>query len=410
MSFRIPRRASLSVSASPLRKPALQPQISRTFFTSSNTSAKAVRYSTITRNALAASIGIVAAGGLGWSMRPETQLCDNGHLSPEEADAIRKRENGVTESSPMRLRMEAMIRQKQKEIVDALEKIDGQKFIVDAWARESGGGGVSCVLQDGNVFEKAGVNISIVYGALPPAAVQSMRAHHKSFDPSDDKVNFFAAGLSMVLHPKNPMAPTVHLNYRYFETMSEDGSPKSWWFGGGTDLTPSYLFDEDAIHFHRTLKEACDRHDPDYYPRFKKWCDNYFYVKHRNESRGIGGIFFDDLEDKDPEQLLSFVTDCLDSFIPSYIPILEKRKDLPFTQDEKDWQQLRRGRYVEFNLVHDRGTKFGLNTPHARIESILMSLPLTARWQYMHEPEKGTREYRMLEVLKNPREWVQPNA
>jgi len=228
----------------------------------------------------------------------------------------------------MRLRMEAMIREKQKEIVEALEKVDGKKFLVDAWEREGGdgGGGTSCVLQDGNVFEKAGVNISVVYGKLPPAAIQSMRAHHKSFDPSIENIDFFAAGLSMVLHPKNPMAPTVHLNYRYFETMNEDGTPRSWWFGGGTDLTPSYLFDEDAIHFHRTLKGACDRHDPEYYPKFKKWCDNYFYVKHRGESRGIGGIFFDDLEDKDPEQLLSFVTDCLSSFLPGYLPIIEKRK------------------------------------------------------------------------------------
>ncbi|KAF8245808.1 Coproporphyrinogen oxidase [Wilcoxina mikolae CBS 423.85] len=308
----------------------------------------------------------------------------------------------------MRLRMEAMIREKQKEIVDVLEKLDGKKFLVDAWEREggNGGGGTSCVLQDGNVFEKAGVNISVVYGKLPPAAVQSMRAHHKSIDPSIESIDFFATGLSMVLHPKNPMAPTVHLNYRYFETMNEDGTPKSWWFGGGTDLTPSYLFDEDAIHFHRTLKEACDRHDPEYYPRFKKWCDDYFFVKHRNESRGIGGIFFDDLEDKDPEQFLSFVTDCLSSFLPGYLPIIQKRKDLPFTQAEKDWQQLRRGRYVEFNLVNDRGTKFGLNTPSSRIESILMSLPLTARWQYMHAPEPGSREHRMLEVLRSPREWV----
>jgi coproporphyrinogen III oxidase len=255
---------------------------------------------------------------------PSPQLCEPASTSA--ADNVRKRENGVTETSPMRLRMEAMIRAKQAEIVSALEKVDGNKFVADEWERPAGGGGTSCVLQNGNVFEKAGVNISVVYGKLPHKAIMAMRAHHKSLDPTVDAIDFFAAGLSMVLHPKNPMAPTVHLNYRYFETMNEDGTPSAWWFGGGTDLTPSYLFDEDAIHFHKTLKEACDRHDPTYYAKFKKWCDDYFYIKHRNESRGIGGIFFDDLDDKEPEQLLAFATDCLGSFLPGYLPIIEKRK------------------------------------------------------------------------------------
>lgn len=227
----------------------------------------------------------------------------------------------------MRLKMEAFIKEKQKEIVAALEEVDGKKFTTDTWERKSsGGGGISCVLQGGNVFEKAGVNISVVYGKLPRSAVLKMRADHKNLDPTVESLDFFAAGLSMVLHPSNPMAPTVHLNYRYFETMNDDGSTQSWWFGGGTDLTPSYLFDEDAIHFHKTIKEACDGHDKRYYPAFKKWCDDYFYVKHRGESRGIGGIFFDDLDDKDPENLFSFVRDCLDAFLPSYLPIIEKRK------------------------------------------------------------------------------------
>jgi len=214
--------------------------------------------------------------------------------------------------------------------------------------------------------------------------------------------------LSLVLHPVNPMAPTVHLNYRYFETANKDGSTNAWWFGGGTDLTPSYLFDEDVIHFHRGIKEACDAHDKDYYSRFKKWCDEYFYVKHRQETRGVGGIFFDDLDDteKDQESLFAFVQSCLGAFLPSYLPIIQKRKEMPYTEKEKQWQQLRRGRYVEFNLVHDRGTAFGLNTPGARIESILMSLPLTARWQYQHEPEKGSREERLVNVLKKPVEWL----
>ncbi|KAF3927184.1 hypothetical protein ABW20_dc0103557 [Dactylellina cionopaga] len=270
----------------------------------------------------------------------------------------------------MRLRMEHFIKGQQTGIVATLSEIDGKPFKVDTWERSHGGGGISCILQDGNVFEKAGVNISIVYGKLPPAAVEKMRVDHKNIaSPTGEPLDFFAAGLSMVLHPHNPNAPTVHLNYRYFETVNPDGSSQSWWFGGGTDLTPSYLFDEDAIHFHKTIKEACDKHDKEYFPKFKKWCDEYFYVKHREEGRGVGGIFFDDLDDKDPEQLFAFVQDCLKAFLPSYVPIIERRKDMPFTPAEKEWQQLRRGRYVEFNLVHDRGTAFGLNTPGARVES-----------------------------------------
>ena len=325
-------------------------------------------------------------------------------------DARRKRESGVTQASPMRLRMEAFIKEQQNVIVEALEDVEGgAKFRRDTWQRPAGGDGISCVLQDGKVFEKAGVNTSIVYGTLPRAAIQKMRVNHKALsDPDIDSLEFFAAGLSLVLHPQNPHAPTVHLNYRYFETMDASGEGKAWWFGGGTDLTPSYLFEEDAIHFHRTIKDACDRHNREYYPRFKTWCDKYFRIPHRGECRGIGGIFFDDLDEdeKDQEELFSFVQDCLKAFLPSYLPILQRRVGLPYTVKEKAWQQLRRGRYVEFNLVHDRGTSFGLNTPGARVESILMSLPLTARWEYMHAPELGRREEKLLGVLKDPREWV----
>lgn len=325
-----------------------------------------------------------------------------------EKDAQKKREAAINEDSPMRLRMEKFIKDQQKSIVKELEKVDGKKFRKDEWERKNGGGGITCVLQDGNVFEKAGVNISVVYGTLPKPAIQKMRANHKRLDPSVESLDFFAAGLSMVLHPKNPMAPTVHLNYRYFETANPDGSSQAWWFGGGSDLTPSYLFDEDAIHFHKTLKQACDSHDKTYYPRFKKWCDEYFYNKHRGECRGVGGIFFDDLDEteRDQENTFAFIQDCLKSFIPSYLPILEKRKDMPFTDQEKDWQQLRRGKYVEFNLVHDRGTAFGLNTPGSRVESILVSLPLTATWKYMHEPEPKSREERLVDVLRDPKDWV----
>lgn len=309
----------------------------------------------------------------------------------------------------MRLRMEAFIKAQQKEIVSTLEFLDPtRKFRADTWTRPNGGGGISCVLQDGGVFDKAGVNTSIVYGTLPRSAIEKMRVNHKALDPEVESLEFFAAGLSCVLHPQNPNAPTVHFNYRYFETMDARGNCNAWWFGGGTDLTPSYLYDEDTIHFHRTIKEACDKHDRDYYPRFKQWCDKYFHIPHRGETRGVGGIFFDDLdeEEKDQEQLFSFVQDCLTAFLPSYLPLISKRKDMPFTEQEKEWQQLRRGRYVEFNLVHDRGTSFGLNTPGARVESILMSLPLTARWMYMHDTQKGSREERLLKVLREPAEWV----
>ncbi|CAH0041582.1 unnamed protein product [Clonostachys solani] len=325
-----------------------------------------------------------------------------------EKDALKKAEAGVTESSSMRLRMEKFIKEQQQIIVRELERVDGHKFRQDEWTRPNGGGGISCVLQDGNVFEKAGVGVSVVYGSLPKPAIAKMRANHKSMDPNVESLEFFAAGLSMVLHPRNPMAPTVHLNYRYFETANPDGTSQAWWFGGGSDLTPSYLFEEDAVHFHQTLKDVCDNHDKAYYPRFKKWCDEYFYNKHRGEGRGIGGIFFDDLDEAghDRENTFAFIQDCLKSFLPSYVPIIERRKNMNFNEKEKEWQQIRRGKYVEFNLVHDRGTAFGLNTPGSRVESILMSLPRTAEWKYMHEPEPNTRESLLTEILRNPKEWV----
>ncbi|KAI1311727.1 Coproporphyrinogen III oxidase [Xylaria venustula] len=353
------------------------------------------------------AIGAVCISGAAYKMAVQKPTKFDAR-SLAALDERNKRENGITDESPMRLRMEKFIREQQKEIVAALEEVDGMAFREDTWTRPNGGGGLSCVLQEGNVFEKAGVNISVVYGSLPKPAISKMRENHKSVDAEVDNLDFYALGLSLVLHPRNPMAPTVHLNYRYFETMRPDGTSQAWWFGGGSDLTPSYLFDEDAVHFHKTLKEACDKHDKDYYPRFKKWCDEYFSNKHRGESRGVGGIFFDDLDDTvaDSENTFSFIQDCLKSFLPSYLPIIEKRKDMPFTEKEKEWQQVRRGRYVEFNLVHDRGTSFGLNVPGSRVESILMSLPLTASWRYMYEPEPRSREQRLVEVLREPKEWV----
>ena len=363
----------------------------------------------------------------------------------------------------MRLRMEKFIKEQQQAIIKGLAEIENsggvatvggvvegkgdrapREFRQDEWQRKEGGGGITCVLQDGVVFEKAGVGVSVVYGKLPKAGILRMRANHRNLggsgsggdaDAVPESLEFFAAGLSLVVHPRNPMAPTVHLNYRYFETANPDGTTAdvmidngngngngnssgtgAWWFGGGADLTPSYLFDEDAIHFHRTLKDVCDRHSKTYWPRFKKWCDEYFYNKHRLESRGVGGIFFDDLDEDsggspeggptDKESLFAFVQDSLKAFLPSYAPIMARRKDMPFTEAEKEWQQIRRGRYVEFNLVHDRGTSFGLNTPGPRVESILMSLPLTASWKYMFEPEPKSREQRLVDVLRTPREWV----
>ncbi|RSM07492.1 hypothetical protein CDV31_008581 [Fusarium ambrosium] len=354
-----------------------------------------------------AAVALGAIAPLAYKMA-ETESLRLDPSTLADRDAQKKRESGVTEDSPMRLRMEKFIREQQAQIVAELERVDGKKFRKDEWERPNGGGGTTCVLQEGNVFEKAGLGVSVVYGSLPKPAIEKMRANHKTLDPNVESLDFFAAGLSMVLHPYNPMAPTVHLNYRYFETANPDGTSQAWWFGGGSDLTPSYLFDEDAIHFHKTLKTACDAHDKDYYPRFKKWCDEYFFNKHRGEGRGIGGIFFDDLDEseRDQENTFAFIQDCLKSFLPSYVPIIEKRKDMPFNEKEKDWQQIRRGKYVEFNLVHDRGTAFGLNTPGSRVESILMSLPLTASWKYMHEPEPKSREQRLVEVLRNPKEWV----
>jgi coproporphyrinogen III oxidase len=239
-----------------------------------------------------------------------------------------------------------------------------------------------------------------VHGELREEAARAMSA--RGVDTSDRR--FFATGLSLVIHPVNPFAPTVHANYRYFELGAED-EPAAWWFGGGADLTPSYLFEEDARHFHATLKALCERHDPAFWPRFKAWCDEYFFVKHRGEARGVGGIFFDDLHDRDPAALAAFAEDGLASFLPGYLPLLERRKDIPFTEAHRVWQRIRRGRYVEFNLVWDRGTHFGLRTD-ARIESVLMSLPLNAMWVTNHEVTPGSPEADIVAVLREPRDWV----
>jgi len=294
----------------------------------------------------------------------------------------------------------------QDQICAGIETSDGQaKFREDIWTRPEGGGGRTRVIENGAVFEKGGVNISAVHGKLP----DSMQ---KLFNVGE--ADFFACGLSLVLHPKSPMVPTVHANWRYFEMYPyyENSSPSGRlggsWFGGGQDLTPYYLFEEDAKHFHQTCKTACEKHNLDFYPKYKKQCDDYFWNAHRNEARGIGGLFFDYCkanEQMSIENWFNFVTEVGNSFLEAYLPIVEKRKNLLYSEAHRTWQEIRRGRYVEFNLVHDKGTLFGLKT-NGRIESILMSLPPRVQWVYDHHPEKGSEEEKLLKVLEKPIDWV----
>ncbi|KAJ2156466.1 Coproporphyrinogen-III oxidase [Coemansia sp. RSA 552] len=317
--------------------------------------------------------------------------------------------------APMHQRMEAFVLDLQDRLVTALESLEPtERFLRDMWEREDNKGyGISCVLQDGVVFEKAGVNVSVIEGTLAPGQLQSMRARNAETARrlnASEQYDFRVAGISVVVHPRNPYAPTAHKNFRRFEVYRKGGAateaPVMAWFGGGADLTPSYLIEEDVKHFHQTLKHACDAHDRSYYPRFKEWCDRYFYNKHRNETRGVGGIFFDDLEDKSPEDLFRFVYDAGNSFIRAYVPIVARRMTTPYTLAQRNWQLIRRGHYAEFNLVYDRGTKFGLLTPGARIESILMSLPLTARWEYMNTPAPGSPEDKLLQTVRTTADWT----
>jgi coproporphyrinogen III oxidase len=300
----------------------------------------------------------------------------------------------------MKDRFYAYIEQLQDTITAKLEEVDGKAtFREDIWVRPEGGGGRTRVIENGAVFEKGGVNISGVHGELP----DSMKAYFKVED-----ANFFACGLSLVLHPTNPMVPTVHANWRYFELYGKNGEIVDQWFGGGQDLTPYYLFDEDAKHFHEVCKSACDKHNPTFYSTYKKRCDEYFWNTHRNEARGIGGLFFDYCKATETTSIpdwYNFVTEVGNSFLNSYVPIVIKRKDLEYSKEQRDWQEIRRGRYVEFNLVHDKGTLFGLKT-NGRIESILMSLPPHVQWVYNHQPEEGSEEERLLNILSAPKQWV----
>lgn len=334
--------------------------------------------------------------------------------------------NSASTSQPTadsQARVSQLMKELQDEICQGLEKLDGvETFREDSWTREEGGGGRTRVIRDGGVFEQGGVNFSEVWGKQLPPSIAKQK-------PEAAGHGFYATGTSMVLHPRNPYVPTVHLNYRYFE------AGPVWWFGGGVDLTPYYPFAEDASHFHKTIKSACDTHYPEYYPVFKRWCDEYFYLRHRQEMRGVGGIFFDYQDGKAPlyrgpdetgtasecskqiatverrtwEQLFAFVSDCGKSFLPAYAPIVERRSGMEYGDRERQFQLYRRGRYVEFNLVYDRGTIFGLQT-NGRTESILMSLPPLVRWEYCYQTEPNTPEAQLSETFLKPQDWASWSA
>jgi len=294
-------------------------------------------------------------------------------------------------------RVDAFLRDLQDRICAALERVDGEeRFAEDSWTRPAGGGGRTRVLKNGAVFEQAGVNYSRVTGdKLPPSAT----AHR----PQLAGRQWTACGVSLVVHPNNPYVPTSHANVRYFEA-DKAGEEPVWWFGGGFDLTPFYPFDEDCVHWHTVARDLCAPFGGDVYPEYKKWCDEYFYLKHRGETRGVGGLFFDDLGEGGFERCFEFMQAVGKGYIDAYLPIVERRKDMPWGEPEREFQLYRRGRYVEFNLVYDRGTLFGLQSG-GRTESILMSLPPRVRYEYGYVPEVGSAEARLAEYLK-PREWV----
>lgn len=287
----------------------------------------------------------------------------------------------------------------QDKIVSALEDADGSRFKTDNWKRPEGGGGVSRYLEGGPLIERGGVLFSHVRGkTLPPSA----SAHRRELAGRP----WEAMGVSLVLHPRNPYVPTTHMNVRLFVTHGREGTDEEdvFWFGGGMDLTPYYLFEEDARHFHASCKAALDPYGTDKYPLFKKWCDDYFFLKHRNETRGIGGIFFDDFNERDFQHSFGMTQSVGDHFLDAYMPIVKQRRTMEYTERERDFQAYRRGRYVEFNLVLDRGTLFGLQSG-GRTESILLSMPPSASWRYMWEPEAGSPEARLYDYLQ-PREWI----
>ena len=287
----------------------------------------------------------------------------------------------------------------QESICSGLATIDGKAdFITDAWDRDSGGSGITRVISDGDVFEKGGVNFSHVFGDAMPASATASR-------PELAGRAYQAMGVSLVIHPNNPFVPTSHANFRMF-IAEKEGEEPVWWFCGGYDLTPYYGFEEDCVHWHQTAKESCAGFGDQYYPLFKKQCDDYFHLKHRDEPRGVGGLFFDDFNELGFEKSFEFIQSMAKSYVPAYGPIVEKRKDTPFTPRHKEFQEYRRGRYAEFNLVYDRGTVFGLQSGVGRIESILMSLPPVVRWWYDWQPEQGSEEAKLYSDFLKPRDWV----
>ncbi len=285
----------------------------------------------------------------------------------------------------------------QRRIVAGLEAIDGQSFRTDAWQRPEGGGGITRVIEDGNVFERGAVLFSHVHGARLPASASAHRAElaGRAFE---------AMGVSLVIHPRNPYVPTVHLNVRFFVAPAAEGRDALWWFGGGMDLTPYYPFEKDVVRFHSVCRQALEPFGADLHPRFKKWCDDYFFLKHRNEARGVGGIFFDDFNEAGFERSFALVRSVGDAFLDAYSPIVARHRDEPWGERERSFQAYRRGRYVEFNLVYDRGTLFGLQSG-GRTESILCSMPPIAHWRYDWHPQPGSPEARLHEFLV-PRDWV----
>lgn len=291
----------------------------------------------------------------------------------------------------------------QAKIVEAVELVDGKNFLQDSWQRPEGGGGNSCLLEEGNIFERAGIGFSHVLGTkLPPAAsVAHPEAAGRPWE---------AMGVSLVFHPRNPYIPTVHMNVRFFIAKAQNTSEQDiWWFGGGMDLTPYYGFEEDAEHFHRTIKTAIDPFGATFYPTFKKECDEYFYLKHRKEPRGIGGIFYDDFNALGFERSFEFHRAVGDAFLQAYLPIVQRRKDIPYGERERDFQAYRRGRYVEFNLIYDRGTIFGLQS-NGRTESILLSMPPIVKWRYDWKPEAGSPESRLYSDFLIEKDWLALNA
>jgi coproporphyrinogen III oxidase len=298
-------------------------------------------------------------------------------------------------------RTEQTLQAAQQTICQALAAIDSTPFHTHTWERPHVGGGVGYVLQDGTVFERAAVSTSTLRSVMSVETARYL-AVDIDLDLHAETYPYFATGLSLIIHPQNPLVPTVHANYRYFELTVAPDAPL-WWFGGGADLTPCYLFADDAAHFHQVHKQVCDRYDSTFYPRFKQSCDTYFYLPHRREHRGIGGIRFSNLNDRGAEELLAFVSECAAAFVPAYVPIAERRAQLPYTPEQKRWQQVRRGRYVEFNLIYDRGTAFGLQSG---VDMRLTSLPPVVCWEYNAYPDHDSPEERLLDVLYSPREWA----